>query len=157
MNVNKAIIIGNITRDPELKALPTGQSICSFSIATNRSYKTKNGDKKTETEYHSIIVFGKTAENIAQYMRKGSQIMVEGRIQTRSWETDSGKRYKTEIVAESVQFGSTPRNSEKSETDRKYDEISDVDYPNDDEGENGDIPFYPHQMPKDIHSSTLDG
>ncbi len=107
MYLNKATIIGNITRDPELKALPTGIKVCSFSVATNRVWKDTNGAKQEAVEYHNIVVFGKQAESTAQYMKKGSQILVEGRIQTRSWEDkNSGeKKYRTEIVAENVQFG----------------------------------------------------
>lgn len=105
--LNKATIIGNITRDPELKALPTGIKVASFSVATNRVWKDGNGAKQEAVEFHNIVVFGKQAEATAQYMKKGSQILVEGRIQTRSWEdkTSGEKKYRTEIVAENVQFG----------------------------------------------------
>lgn len=108
MYLNKATIIGNITRDPELKALPTGMKVCSFSVATNRVWKDNNGAKQEAVEFHNIVVFGKQAEATAQYMKKGSQVLVEGRIQTRSWEdkTSGDKKYRTEIVAENVQFGS---------------------------------------------------
>lgn len=110
MYLNKVTIIGNLTRDPELKALPSGMSVCSFSVATNESFKGKDGVKKDKVEFHNIIVFGKTAENVAQYMKKGSQILVEGKLQTRSWEGQDGKKlYKTEILANSVQFGSKPQ------------------------------------------------
>ena len=106
MYINKAQIYGNLTRDPELKALPSGSQVCSFSIATNRTWKNKDGEKQEEVQYHNIVAFGKTAELVAQYMRKGSALLVEGRIQTRSWEAkDGGKRYSTEIVAENIQFG----------------------------------------------------
>lgn len=105
MYLNKALIYGNITRDPELKALPSGQNVCSFSVATNRTYKDRDGKKQEQTDFHNIVCFGKTADNVAQYMKKGSAIFVEGRIQTRSWEKDGEKKYRTEIVAEQVQFG----------------------------------------------------
>jgi len=111
MNLNKAILVGNITRDPELKSIPSGGSVCNFSIATNRSWTDKNsGEKKQDTEFHNIVIFGKMAESTAQYMKKGDSILIEGRIQNRSWEGSDGvKKYKSEIVAESVQFGSKRR------------------------------------------------
>ena len=106
MFINKALIYGNITKDPELKALPSGSNVCSFSVATNRTWTGKDGKKAEEAQFHNIVCFGKTAENVAQYMHKGSSIFIEGRIQTRSWEAkDGSKRYTTEIVAESIQFG----------------------------------------------------
>ena len=111
MNYNKAIIVGNITQDPEKKVTDNGTTITTFSVATNRKYKDEQ-----QTEYHNIVSFGITAESIAQYMSKGSQILVEGRLQTRSWEKDGQKHYRTEIVANRVEFGS----SEKKETDSKY-------------------------------------
>lgn len=104
MNLNKVLIYGNITRDPEQKALPSGMAVTNFSVATNRRY-TKDGEKKEEVEYHNVVSFGKTAENVATYMKKGSAIYVEGRLKTRSWEKDGKKVYRTEIIAENVQFG----------------------------------------------------
>jgi len=105
MYLNKAIIIGNLTRDPELKALPSGAQIASFSLATNSVWKDKEGNKKEAVEYHNIVVFGRIAETSAQYLKKGQSALVEGRIQTRSWEADGVKKYRTEIVADKVQFG----------------------------------------------------
>ena len=107
MYLNKAILIGNLTRDPELRSLPSGIKVCSFSIATNRVWKDKNGVKQESADYHNVVVFGRQAETVAQYMKKGSSILVEGRIQTRSWDDkNSGeKKYRTEIVAERTQFG----------------------------------------------------
>lgn len=106
MFFNKAIIIGNITRDPELKALPSGAKVASFSIATNRVWKDQNGAKKEQSDFHNIVVFGRQAEIVSQYMKRGNMILVEGRIQTRSWDGQDGqKRYRTEIVADKVQFG----------------------------------------------------
>ena len=109
MYINKAIVFGNLTRDPELRALPSGAQVCSFSIATNRTYKKADGTKAEEVEFHNIVVFGRQAENCAQYLKKGSTAYVEGRIKTRSWEKDGVKHYKTEINADTVQFG--PRSS----------------------------------------------
>ncbi len=109
MYLNKAIIIGNLTRDPELKALPSGTKVCSFSLATNRTWKDKDGVRQDATDYHNIVAFAKTGELVAQYLKKGHQALVEGRIQTRSWDDkDGSKKYRTEIVADTVQFGSKP-------------------------------------------------
>lgn len=106
MYLNKAIVIGNLTRDPEMRALPSGQKVTSFSVATNRVWKDKDGKKQEGTEYHNIVVFGKQAETCAQYLKKGQNVLVEGRMQTRSWDAQDGsKKYRMEIVAEKVQFG----------------------------------------------------
>lgn len=111
MYINKAQILGNITKQPELKALPGGTNVCSFSVATNRVWKDKSsGQKKEQVEFHNVVAFGKTGELVAQYMTKGSQVLVDGRIQTRSWDgTDGKKNYRTEIIADNVQFGNKPK------------------------------------------------
>jgi single-strand DNA-binding protein len=107
MYLNKTYILGNLTRDPELKSLPSGSKVTSFSVATNRVWKDQAGQKQEQVEYHNIVVFGRQAETCAQYLKKGQQVLVEGRIQTRSWDgTDGKKNYRTEILAEAVQFGS---------------------------------------------------
>ena len=109
MYLNKAIICGNLTRDPELKALPSGMKVASFSIATNRVWSDKNGVRQEAADFHNIIVFGKQAESCGQWLKKGQQALVEGRLQTRSWDNKEGqKQYRTEIVADRVQFGSRP-------------------------------------------------
>ena len=107
MYLNKAILIGNLTRDPELKSLPSGIKVCSFSIATNRVWKDKNGARQEAADYHNVVVFGRQAETVAQYMKKGNSILVEGRMQTRSWDDkNSGeKKYRTEVIADRTQFG----------------------------------------------------
>ncbi|MDA8596983.1 single-stranded DNA-binding protein [Candidatus Pacebacteria bacterium] len=105
MYLNKAMVYGNLTRDPELKSLPSGMQVCSFSIATNRVYNDRDGNRQEQADYHNIAVFGKQAENSAKYLTKGSSAFVEGRLQTRSWEADGVKHYRTEIVADRVQFG----------------------------------------------------
>lgn len=107
MYLNKTQIIGNLTRDPELKTLPSGVKVANFSIATNYSYKNKDGEKMEEVEFHNVVAFGKQAEVIAQYCKKGSQLYVEGRLKTQSWEdAGSGKKmYRTETILESFQFG----------------------------------------------------
>lgn len=109
MNLNKAIIIGRITKDIDLKSLPSGNSVASFSVATNHYYNDKDGTKQEEVEFHDVVFFGKMAETIAQYMSKGSEILVEGRIKTRSWEYEGKKHYKTEIVGQAFQFGAKPQ------------------------------------------------
>lgn len=104
-NVNLAIIMGNLTRDPELRYTPNGQAVASFAVATNRSWKDANGDKKEEVEFHEIVVWGKLAELCSQYLTKGRKVHIMGRLQTRSWEgTDGAKRQKTEIVAQDIAF-----------------------------------------------------
>jgi len=139
MYLNKAIIVGNLTRDPVLKALPTGTKVASFGLATNRVWKDANGVKQEDVEFHNIVVFGKQAENVAQYMKKGNSLLVEGRIQTRSWEdkTSGEKKYRTEIVADSIQFGSkseAPKTQEASEpnTNIHVPMVEGVEYPEDD-------------------------
>lgn len=114
MYINKAIIVGNLTRDPELKSLPSGQKVCSFSVATNRTWKDQAGQKQEAVDYHNIACFGKQADIVSQWMKKGSQIYVEGRLTTRSWDDkDTGKKmYRTEIIAENVQFGSKKDNNQ---------------------------------------------
>ena len=106
MYLNKAIIIGNLTRDPEIKSLPSGVKVASFGVATNRVWKDKNGVKQENVDFHNIVVFGRQAEVVGQYMKKGNSILIEGRMQTRSWDDASGvKKYRTEIVGDRIQFG----------------------------------------------------
>ena len=109
MYFNRAIVIGNLTRDPELRSLPSGIQVASLSLATNRVWKDKNGAKQESTDYHNVVVFGRQAETAAQFLRKGSSLLAEGRMQTRSWDgTDGQKKYRTEIVADRIQFGPRP-------------------------------------------------
>ncbi|PIQ67167.1 MAG: single-stranded DNA-binding protein [Candidatus Zambryskibacteria bacterium CG_4_9_14_3_um_filter_40_16] len=149
MYLNKAIVIGNLTRDPEIKALPSGIQVSTFSVATNRVWKDKNGDKQESVDYHNIVVFGKQAENVAQYLKKGSSALVEGRMQTRSWDAQDGsKKYRTEIVADRVQFGprrdSVGSSSQKENSKDKEDDSSNdapaIEYPTEDINPD-DIPF----------------
>ena len=98
--------MGNLTKDPELKTLPSGSSVANFGIATNRVWKNQQGEKQEEVQFHNVVVFGKQADTVSQYLKKGSSAFVEGRLQTRNWEAQDGtKKSKTEIVAERVQFG----------------------------------------------------
>ncbi len=106
MYLNKALVYGNLTRDPELKSLPSGIQVASFSVATNRVWKDKSGQRQESADYHNVVVFGKQAETAAQYLKKGAGVFVEGRMQTRSWDGPDGKKnYRTEIIADRVQFG----------------------------------------------------
>lgn len=147
MYLNKAIIVGNLTRDPEKKALPSGITVTSFGIATNRIW-VKDGQKQESTDYHNIVVFGKQAETSAQYLKKGQNVMVEGRIQTRSWDDADGKKnYRTEIVADRVQFGpkaggsgSTGVTDAETPQNSPSDDGAQIDYPEDDINPE-DIPF----------------
>lgn len=113
MNVNKAIICGNLTRDPEERTLPSGQPVSSFAVATNRVWTDADGQKQEQAEFHNVVAFGKLAEICNQYLSKGRLVYVEGRLQTRTWEGQDGvKRNRTEIVAETMQMG--PRLTEAS-------------------------------------------
>lgn len=103
--INKVILVGRLGRDPEVRYTPDGRAIANFSIATSDEWKDKNtGEKKERTEWHRIVVFGKMGEICGQYLNKGRQVYIEGRLQTRSWEKDGVTRYTTEIVANDVQF-----------------------------------------------------
>ncbi|MDO8486451.1 MAG: single-stranded DNA-binding protein [Candidatus Staskawiczbacteria bacterium] len=105
MNLNKAFILGNVTRDPEVRALPSGQSVTNFGIATNRFYTDASGQKKQEAEFHNIVCFGKLADISSRYLNKGSLVLIEGRIKTRSWQNAQGlKQYRTEIIADGLQL-----------------------------------------------------
>ncbi len=102
---NQAIVMGNLTRDPELRTTPSGQSVASFSVATNRSWQDPSGEKRDAVEYHDIVAWGKLGELVSNYLGKGRKVLVVGRLQTRSWEAQDGsKRQKTEIVATDINF-----------------------------------------------------
>lgn len=119
MNLNKVFILGNVTRDPEVRALPSGQQVTSFGIATNRFYTDQSGQKKQDVEFHNIVCFGKLADISSRYLTKGSLVLIEGRIKTRNWQNSAGvKQYRTEIVADSLQLG--PRKTEGQGTSGQY-------------------------------------
>lgn len=153
MYLNKAIVYGNLTRDPEIKALPSGNKVTSFSVATNRVWKDKAGAKQESVEYHNIVLFGRLAELAAQYLKKGGSVLVEGRMQTRSWDDaqSGGKKYRTEIIADSMQFGprsiggttgggySAPTES-KSKAPAPEEQLATIEYPEEDINPD-DIPF----------------
>jgi len=150
MYLNKAILIGNLTRDPELRSLPSGIKVCTFSLATNRVWKDKSGARQEATDYHNVVVFGRQAETVAQYMKKGSSILVEGRMQTRSWDdkTSGEKKYRTEVVADRTQFGpkggntggNGGTNSVGSKAPASEGEVDAIEYPEEDI-DSEDIPF----------------
>lgn len=144
MYLNKALIFGNLTRDPEVRALPSGMNVCSFSVATNRVFKDREGKKQEQADFHNVVVFGRQADTVSQYLKKGSSVFVEGRMQTRSWESNGEKKYRTEIVADRVQFG--PRagggqgGGRRDEAPEDTGSSSGIDYPKDDINPD-DIPF----------------
>ncbi len=150
MYLNRAIVIGNLARDPELKALPSGMQVATFSVATNRVWKNKEGQRQESADFHNVVVFGRQAETVSQYLKKGSSVLVEGRMQTRSWDAADGqKKYRTEIVADRVQFG--PRSQGggvaagekfqgKDTSAPKKEELDTIEYPTE-EINPEDIPF----------------
>lgn len=145
MYLNKVYVLGNLTRDPEMKALPTGTKVTQFSLATNRVWKDQSGAKQEAVEYHNIVVFGRQAETSAEYLKKGQQVLIEGRLQTRSWDGADGKKnYRTEILAESVQFGSkgvgATGNATPSAQSASMPDMATIAY-GDDEVNPDDIPF----------------
>jgi len=147
MYLNKALLYGNLTRDPELRSLPSGMNVCNFSIATNRVYRDREGKKQEQTDFHNVVVFGRQADTVAQYLKKGSGVFIEGRMQTRSWDdkTSGEKKYRTEVVADRVQFGPKPGGGGgKRAADAPEEEVSSggsgIEYPKDDINPD-DIPF----------------
>ena len=145
MNINKVLLFGNLTRDPEVRSLPSGAQVASMGIATNRTWKDKEGKKQEAVEYHNIVAFGRLAEIIAQYARTGSSLFVEGRMQTRSWDDkNSGeKKYRTEVIVENFQFGpkrgtASPTKDEPAPAAESQEET--IEYPVEDI-KTDDIPF----------------
>ena len=149
MYLNKVLLYGNLTRDPELRALPSGQQVATFGLATNRSFRNKEGQQQDQTEFHNIVAFGRTAEVMGQYLKKGRPVYVEGRIQTRSWEAEGQKKYRTEIVVDSFQFGpqaggerteGRPAQAAEDQSQSQDTGSDSIQYP-DDEINPEDIPF----------------
>lgn len=136
MYLNKAIICGNLTRDPEVKKLPSGNMVAAFSVATNRVWKDKDGKKHEEVEYHNLVCFGRQAEIVGEYLFKGSQCLIEGRIQTRSWEdSKSGdKKYRTEVIVEMLQLGNRPKDGGSDRPTRPSNAKQELDEAYPDEG-----------------------
>lgn len=144
MNLNRATIIGRVTKKPELRALPNGNKVCNFSIATNYSYKNKDtGEKVEETDFHNVVSFGKQAEVIAQYVIQGQEILAEGRLRTRSWEKDGQKHYATDIIMDKFEFGQKPKGAvttQTSQVEGKGADLDDLDL-GDGDPNIDDIPF----------------
>jgi len=137
-SLNRAQIIGNLTRDPELRQTTGGQSVCSFGVATNRRWKDSAGELREEVEFHNIVCWGKTAEFVSQYIKKGNRIFVEGRLQTRNWEDEAGvKHYRTEIIAFDIMNLAPRENNGNSGTD----DVKQPAKPVDDEAKVEDLPF----------------
>lgn len=106
MNLNKVFLIGRLTADPEVRNTPSGQSVCSLRMVTNRVFKDQAGQKQEKAEFHTVVLWRRLAEIASQYLKKGSLVMIEGRLETRSWQDNQGqKRYRTEILAERMQLG----------------------------------------------------
>jgi single-strand DNA-binding protein len=146
MNLNKVLLIGRLTRDPESKALPSGQSVTSFSMATDNFYTDKAGQKQQQTEFHNIVCFGKLADIASQYMTKGTLVYIEGRIRTRSWKDNSGQtKYRTEIMAQTIQLGPKSAGGGKSASPApQKEDVAQEDIPvieEDQEIDVKDIPF----------------
>lgn len=113
MNLNRVILVGRLTQDPVIKTTATGQAVCNFGLATNRIWTDQNNQKQEKTDFHNIVLWQKLAEIASQYLRKGNLVLIEGRIQTRSWQDSTGnKRYKTEIVVENMQLA--PKTTSKA-------------------------------------------
>lgn len=153
MNLNKVIIAGNLTRDPELRQTPSGQSVCTIGVATNRVWTNPSGQKQEAVEFHNVVLWGRLAEITNQYLKKGRLVLIEGRLQTRSWDDKQTgqKKYRTEIVAENIQFGpqgggnfggGAPAQREPAAAEQPPAEIPTVQYPADEEEIRAeDIPF----------------
>ncbi|MCI0542207.1 single-stranded DNA-binding protein [bacterium] len=151
MYINKAILYGNLTRDPELKSLPSGAKVATFGLATNRTWKDKNGVKQESVTFHNIVTYGQQAELAAQYLKKGSGLFVEGRIENRSWDDQASgqKKYRSEIVVDRFQFGPKSaggtssgsfQKSGNSGSGAKEQELDTIEYPEEDI-KSEDIPF----------------
>ena len=150
MNLNKAYLIGRATSDPESYSTQTGKQVCTFNLATNRVWKDQKGEKVEETSFHKIVLWTKLAEIASKYVKKGTLLLIEGRIQNRSWEDKEGKkRYTTEIIAETMQLGprasnlgeaaaTTPYNKPKKQEMKQEEELPVID---EDEIDIKDIPF----------------
>jgi len=139
MYLNKVMVYGNLTRDPEMKSLPSGMTVTSFSVATNRTFKDKDQKVQEQVAYHNIVVFGKQAESSAKWLTKGAGVFIEGRLQTRSWDKDGQKQYRTEIIADRVQFG-PKKTGEATPAKQSSSEPTVPDYP-EEEINPEDIPF----------------
>lgn len=153
MYLNKAMIYGNLTRDPEMKSLPSGMQVTSFSIATNRVYNDRDGKRQEAVDYHNVAVFGKQAESSAKWLKKGSSAYVEGRLQTQSWDKDGVKHYRTEIVADRVQFG--PRSGEGGNSGGGYQAGASAPAGAQQDGGQGSAPVLPEYPNEEINPEDI--
>ncbi|MDD5551985.1 MAG: single-stranded DNA-binding protein [Candidatus Pacebacteria bacterium] len=120
MNLNKVFILGRLTQDPQARSLPSGDTVANFGIATNRIFYNKNKEKQEQTEFHNVVLFGKIADIAQQYLKQGAMVLIEGRLQTRSWEDKDGmKKYKTEIIGENLQMGPRMQQGEQNIQQKK--------------------------------------
>lgn len=121
MNFNKVILLGRLTQDPQLKNMPSGTPFCSFGLATNRFWVDRQtGERKKETDYHNIVLWRRLAEIASQYLNKGSLVLIEGRVRTRSWQDNSGeRRYRTEIITDNLQLAPKSTQREEDLNDQK--------------------------------------
>lgn len=145
MNLNKVMIIGNLTRDPESRTTPSGQTVTSFAVATNLMWTNPSGEKQKKTEFHNIVAWRRLGEICAQYLKKGHKVYIEGRLQTRDWEGKDGvKRYRTEIIAENMIMLDTKGGSGNDASSNQSSQASDFSQPApapEDEIQIEDIPF----------------
>lgn len=143
MSINKVILVGNVGKDPEVRYLDSGVAVANFPFATSETYKNKNGEKVTTTEWHNIVLWRGLAEVVEKYVTKGSQLYLEGKIRTRSWDDrDGNKRYTTEIVADTMQM--LGRRSDESATPQPSDEEAPADEMKEENNtteETDDLPF----------------
>jgi len=122
MNVNKVLIVGNVVADPEMRTTPTGQTVTSFRVATNRIWNDPQGQRQQRTEFHGVVAWRRLGEIAGQYLKKGGLVFVEGRMETRSWEDNTGvKKYRTEIIAENIQLG--PRGATQQDAPQPVKEV----------------------------------
>lgn len=170
MNFNKAIIAGNLTRDPEVRNLPSGQSVASFGVASNRRYTDREGNRQEKTEFHNIVSFGKWADICSRYLKKGMPILVEGRLQTNSWQGQDGvKRYRTEIIMEFMQMGprlagagspspttpaETPDQAEPTPISQEEIPVIEAEEPIETKDENSESPTKDESPPKDGQAAS---
>ncbi len=153
MNLNKVFLIGNLTADPELRTTPGGQSVMEVRVATNRTWNDKAGNRQEQVEFHSVIIWGRQAEIVKQFLTKGSSIFIEGRLQTRSWDDKQGaKHWKTEIICERMQLGprsgrpaeggfAKPQQQVNQESEKQEPEIPVIDIDDTGEIKAEDLPF----------------
>lgn len=143
---NQAMVMGNLTRDPEIRYIPSGTAVATFGVATNRAWKTPEGEKKEEVEFHDVVVWGKLAELANQYLKKGNGVFIVGRLKTRSWDGQDGvKRHKTEIIASEMNFVGGPsapgQSTPTPEAPKEAKEINEAPPPAEEEINIEEIPF----------------